>query len=92
MIKIDKDWVIMVDPDNYTLQKDLHRKDKKGNKLYKTYGYYGKLDNALNAYGEFVNRESLMDGCLTLEETIAIIRKNREEWQKITGVILNDLS
>lgn len=77
MIRINEDYVILVDKDNYTLAKDRHKTGKNGN--YKTLGFYMSLVSALEAFAEYSDRNVLSNGCMSLTEACTAIKKNHDE-------------
>ena len=96
MIRINDDWIVDVDDNNYILKKDLHcvriRKNKDGTFTegngYSTIGYFSTLDKALDRLGEEMVRNGLKDASHTLETAVQTIRECRNEWRKLTKKIL----
>ena len=76
MVRINDDYVILVDKDNYTLAKDLHKVGKKKNALYKPLGFYMSLVDALEAYIERSNKEILSNGENQLTEALTQVVNN----------------
>ena len=70
MIKLVNDYVVAVDSNNYTLQIDLHKINKKGEKLYKIVGYYGDLKGAIKACIKDMNKRKFEDGEHTLMQAV----------------------
>ena len=87
MIRINEDWVIDVDPFNYTIKKDLHKqiKQKGGNvvDLFNVVGYYGTLDAAFNALGEQIIKDKLSTACYTLTEAVTALKECRKEFNEL---------
>lgn len=78
MIRLDDNTVITVDEYSYTLAKDIHIKDKKGNDLFKSLGHYTSLRAALKAFAERDARVRLQDGSYSLADAINIISEADE--------------
>lgn len=78
MIKLINDYVVRVDTMSYTLMVDTHKKDKKGNDLYKTVGYYSTLSSAIKGCIKDINRSKLAVDTITLEEAVKVIMESNE--------------
>lgn len=92
MIKLFDDWVIVVDDLSYALARDLgsriDKKTGKDRKNLKTYGYYGSLAKALNAFAEELVRQELKDNVATLDEAVHIIRESNDRVEKLLKEVL----
>lgn len=80
MIRINDDWVILVDEYNYTLARDLHKKTvkTKGQEptdAYKTEGYYSGVSDALKGLADKLVKDELKDGVWGLYEAVNAIQK-----------------
>lgn len=75
MIRINDDWVILIDPYNYILARDLHKKDKHGNDTFKNEGYYSGASEALTALVDKMVKDELKMPVYTLNEAVSAIRK-----------------
>lgn len=87
MIKVNDDYVILVDTLSYRACLDTHKVTKKNEPIYKTVGYYSNLESALFAIVENMNAKKLEDGVYTLIEAIEIIKANN----KILGDMLKEV-
>ena len=74
MIRVNDDYVILVDPLSYNPCRDTHKTDKKGNPLYKSIGYFANLEQALKAIIKDMNNEAFENGVYSLQEAIEVIR------------------
>ena len=75
MIKLFDDWVILVDEYNYTLAEQRgFRKD--GRPEYKTYGYWGNLEDAIKGFRQQLIRSQLKQRDATLSEALRIIQES----------------
>lgn len=83
MIELENGYVIQVDEMNNTLQRRSVSKD--GNEYFKTYGYYGSLENALEAYFRIAVAQKLETNTFSLKEAVEIIRAERDRITKLIG-------
>lgn len=60
MVRIDNDYVILVDEMSYTAAIDRHSVNKLGKPVYDTIGYFGSLKQALEGVYRHKLRKSLM--------------------------------
>lgn len=91
MIVLIHDFVVDVSQNVYTLMRDKHKKDKKGNHLYDILGYYGKLESAIKAARERLVKERMCDGVFSLTQAIEIIKQvNNEFCDLLKGTLNND--
>lgn len=87
MIRVNDNYVVLVDTLSYKACVDTHRVTKKGKPVYNTIGYYSNLESALFAIVENMNAKKLEDGVHTLTEAIEIIKANN----KILGDMLKEV-
>lgn len=80
MIRINDDYVIEVDELNYTLKQDMHKKDKEGNHVYKTYGYYNNLESAFKGAIEVQTKKSLANTEISLYDAVTCVRNIHKEF------------
>lgn len=83
MIRINDDYVIDVDENNYTLKKDLHKKVSKDDRmvdLYNVKGYYSSLESALNGAKQLFIAQYCAEGEKTLDEALKGIREINQEF------------
>lgn len=78
MIRVNDDYVILVDTFNYTPCRDSHKTDKKGNPTYKTIGYYSNLEQALRGIIKDMNARSFEANTLSLQEALEIIQQSND--------------
>ena len=90
MIRINEDYVVDVDAYNYTLMRDKHKKDKKGNPVMVTVGHYGNLENCLKGFSEEVIREQFINTDMSLKEAVDVIRKSNKELVDIIRRCMSD--
>ena len=80
MIRINEDWVILIDEYNYKLAKDLHKKVKKQNSngptdAFEIEGYYGGVSAALTALADKLVKDELKVGDRGLNEACTAIQR-----------------
>lgn len=68
MIRINNDYVILGDSKDYTLALDLHRKDKNNQPVYKSLGYYGTVQTALNGLYKHLTKKVVAEKIMSLQE------------------------
>lgn len=78
MIRVNDNYVVLVDTLSYKACVDTHRVTKKGKPVYNTIGYYSNLEQALLGIVEDMNAKELSDGVHTLTEAIEIIKANNK--------------
>ena len=74
MIRVNSKYVIEIDSLNYTAQIETGKKDKDGNPVRKTIGYYSNIANAMKGIAENEVGEVLADGEYPLKEAIAEVK------------------
>lgn len=90
MIRIDKDYLISVEPCEYCLRVDKHKQDKNGNDLTEIIGHYTSLENAIEgARKEFI-RVNLVDGDYTLELAIKKVKQITDEFKQTLERAMSD--
>lgn len=92
MIRVNEDWVILVEPMNYMPAKDMHRtkqvKQKDGTYTvepdYKTgYGYYTSLKGAVDRIARIEYKKELMGRETTLSDAIKLMDDTIARFEKI---------
>lgn len=89
MIRVNKDWIVDVDPLNYTPMRDMHRmrKAKHGDGMepdYKGgYGYYTSLKGAIRAIAQAEYRNALAGRETALDEAIKMMDETVTRFEKI---------
>lgn len=92
MIRVNDDWVIMVDSMNYTPLRDLHRTRKAyqedgTEKLEPAYGrpigYYTDLAGAVKAIARAEYKNSLSGREVPLNEAVAMIKETVGRFERI---------
>lgn len=90
MIRVNDDYVILVDTLNYALCRDAHKEDKKGNPVYKSIGYYPSLELALKGIIKDMNARALEEGTHSLQEAVEIIKHSNDVFtDMLRGVLGN---
>lgn len=76
MIELLDNYVLDVDDHCYTLKQDTGKTDKRGNRVYKTLGYFGDVTGALHALVKELAREKHKHACTSLNEAVNAIRED----------------
>lgn len=91
MIRITDDYYCKVDEiGNYILQKDKHKKDKKGNNTYTTLGYFGSLSKAIIGLKRIATATELTEIDCELDEAIKIINDNNKRFELLLKNSIQD--
>lgn len=94
MIRVNEDWVIMVDSLNYMPCKDLHRtktvKQKDGtfvdvDEYSNPIGFFSTLSGALKGIMQYEFRTKVQDVDIDIKEAIKIIDKQNYEMEVFLG-------
>jgi len=83
LITLINDYVIDVSDMSYTVEIDLHKKNKQDVNMYNVIGYYGSLVGAIKASCESMCKQDLSECTYTLTDAINIIQKNTEVFSKL---------
>ena len=78
MIRVNDDYVILVDSLSYDACIDKHTTDKSGKPVYKPIGYYPNLELALQGIIKDMNAKKLGEGTYSLQEAIEVINASNE--------------
>lgn len=81
IITIDDTYSVEKDDYNYTLKESKHKKDKKGNEIFVTHGFFATLDRALNRLVHIKADEKAKK--VSLGEYIELIKNERYELEKL---------
>lgn len=85
MIHIIDDYYVDGGAKDYTLLKDMHRKDKKsGEDVYKAVGYYSSVANAVESVRKIKCRELTHKQNMMLCEAVKGFKQITEELEKAT--------
>lgn len=91
MIRIDNDYVIDIDANNYIPCVDLHKKvnNGKGKMIdgYMTIGFYNSLEGALQGLLDYKVKKSLSDGEKSLETAVGTLRGIYKEFEELVKTI-----
>ena len=68
MLRINNDYVILGDSKDYTLALDLHREDENKKPIYKSLGYYGTVQTALNGLYKHLTKKAVAENNMSLQE------------------------
>lgn len=90
MINLIHDYVVDVDQHNYTLMRDKHKRNKKGNPIYETLGYYSSLEGAISAAKQCCIKTHLGKEVYSLHEAIEIIRQVNKEFSDLLKEVLGN--
>lgn len=90
MIIVDKNYCIDVDKNCYTVKIDKHKKDKKGEKIYETVGYFTTLAGAIKGIINSMNKGKFNEGTYTLEEAIKVIVESNEHFEKLLKKVMGE--
>lgn len=87
MIRVYKDYVVLIDTYGYTAAidtgKDTKSKDGKITRVYKNIGYYSQLRAAIKGIAEYDTKRTLQDTDVTLLEACEIVKNINNELEKI---------
>lgn len=76
MIKYNDDYYIDADNNCYMIKQDTHKKDKEGNEIYKTLGYYGSLNGSLKALVRLLVRNNVKEKQYdNIESAVEMVQK-----------------
>lgn len=90
MIRINEDYFISVEPCEYCLRLDKHKKDSKGNDVSEIIGHYVSLENAIEGARKEIIRVKLVDGDYTLETAIKKVITITEEFKQAIERAMSD--
>ena len=93
MIRINDDYVITTDENNFVLCKDMKRTRKEdGKPVYKSLGYYGTLSHALEGLAQRSCKEKIsQDDEISLKEAIEAVRQEYERLSRDIRVAVPDV-
>lgn len=93
MIELFDDYVISVDPYNYTFAKRITKKDKDGvdRESYKSLSYCSTLSGALNSARLYFIRQGLSTAHMSLSEALATIRDVNDQMEKFIRENVRDI-
>lgn len=100
MVKINDNYIVDVDENNYTLKRLTGRKttrtDKRTGKTettdgYIIVGYYGDLAGSIKGAIEDMNRQTLREGVHELTEALSIVLDNNRKFDGLLEKCLRDL-
>lgn len=81
MIRINNDYLIEADESNsYTLKLDKHKKNKKGEDVFVTLGFYTSLESAFKGAKGHMIHNSVMNNDYSLDEAIKVVRDTSNEF------------
>lgn len=90
MIKVNDDYVILVDTLNYTPCRDCHKTDKKGNPVYKNIGYYSNLEQALRGIIRDMNTRAFEADTYSLKEALEVIKQSNNVFTDMLREVLEN--
>lgn len=90
MVKLNNEYIVRVDENNYTLMRDRKKFDKEGRPLYETIGYYADLAQAVNGAIQHTTRCRLSEGVCDLCKAIRIIRECNAEFKDLLKELMEE--
>lgn len=78
MIRVNDDYVILVDTLNYTPCRDTHKTDKQGKPVYTSIGYYPNLETALKGIIKDINARTFDADTYSLQEALEVIQQSNK--------------
>ena len=90
MIRVNEDYVILVDTLSYNACVDKHKTDKKGMPVYKTIGYYSNLEQALKGIIEDMNARAFEAGTYSLQEALEVIKQSNKVFTDMLKEVLEN--
>ena len=90
MVRVNDDYIIDVDPLNYTVRRDMHKtriiNTKEGEtKLgtFVTVGYVGDLAGAIKLVIKDMNSRELGEDLHDLKSALAIVKRNNDSFEEL---------
>ena len=91
MIKLNHNFVVDSNKNNYILMLDKHKEDSNKKPVYETLGYYSTLEGAIYGAKSIFTRIRLGSEVFNLEQALEEIRKIHREWvDMLEEVMRND--
>lgn len=87
MVHIINDYYVTGQARDYALIKDTHKKDKNGDTVYKTLGYYSSIANAVEATRKIQCRELTAKENMELCEAVNAFKAIADDLRKVTEVL-----
>lgn len=78
MMRVNADYVILVDTLNYTPCRDDHKTDKAGKPVYKPIGYFSTLEQALRGIIKDMNGRAFEADVYSLQEALEVIQQSNK--------------
>lgn len=91
MIRVNEDYVILVDTLNYTPCRDNHKTDKKGNPTYNAIGYYSNLEQALKGIVRDMNGRAFEADTYSLQEALEVIKQSNKVFTDMLSEVLKNV-
>lgn len=91
MIRVNDDYVILVDTLNYTPCRDIRKTDKKGNPIYKNLGYYTTLEYALKRIIKDMNDRAFEADTYSLQEALEIIKQSNKVFTDMLREVMENV-
>lgn len=92
MIRVNNDWVILVNENEFQVAKDMHKEkiDKKGvvRPIYSVIGYYSSMESAIRGLIKESTRNRLMNDTYTLKEALDIYREENNSIKTLLKEVL----
>lgn len=99
MIRVNDDYIIDVDPYNYTVKRDLHKVKQTVNEiteevtltpLFRTVGHFGDIPSAVRGVIRDMNRLGLSEGIHSLTEAIKIVQDNNKQFYDLLDRVFEE--
>lgn len=88
MIRVNEDYVILIEGLNYTPCRDLHKTDKKGAPVYKVIGYYSNLEQAVKCIIKDMVNRTLEADTYSLQEAVKVIQQSNDAFTDMLREVL----
>ena len=97
MVRVNDDYIIEVEPFNFTVKRDLHREkvivDKvSGEEIrtpsYSLVGFFGDLSQAIWGVIRDMNRQELATGEHDVIEALCIVRRNNQKFMDLLCILV----
>ena len=95
MIILDENYFIEADECQYILRKRILNKSKKTREekeWHKPIGYYKRLNTALLAYSDELDRDIVQSGSMSLTDALKVIVDSREQVKRMIREALPEVS
>jgi hypothetical protein len=88
MIELIDGYIIVAGDNDYTLKKATGGKDKDGNTIYRTVGYYSSISRAIKGCYSDLSREVIKGKAYTLKEAVQALESLEARFEEIMPRVL----